>query len=94
MNNTLDQLRRQFATPCPSLTVVREHYFKHIRTDRYLLSEIKSGRIPLVVKRLHNSARAKQVVYLHDLADFLDAFATKEPALINCGISRNVKEIA
>lgn len=45
MSNTLDQLRKQFATPCPSLTAVREQYFPHIRTDRYLLSEIKAGRI-------------------------------------------------
>lgn len=80
MSNTLDQLRRQFATPCPTLSTVREHYFPHIRTDRYLLTEIKAGRIALVVKRLHGSARAQRVVYLHDLAAFLDAQATKEAA--------------
>ncbi|WP_339521774.1 pyocin activator PrtN family protein [Pseudomonas sp. EL_65y_Pfl2_R96] len=80
MSNTLDQLRRQFATPCPSLTAVREHYFTHIRTDRYLLSEIKAGRIQLVVTRLHNSARAKPVVYLHNLAAYLDAQAAKQAA--------------
>ncbi|MEB0223564.1 pyocin activator PrtN family protein [Pseudomonas sp. 10S4] len=80
MSNTLEQLRRQFATPCPTLSVVREQYFTHIRTDRYLLTEIKAGRIALVVKRLHGSARAQRVVYLHDLADFLDAQAMKEAA--------------
>lgn len=80
MSETIDQLRRQFATPCPSLTAVREHYFTHIRTDRYLLSEIKAGRIKLTVTRLHNSARAKPVVYLHHLADYLDAQATKQAA--------------
>lgn len=80
MSTTLEQLRRQFATPCPSLTAVREQYFAHIRTDRYLLSEIKAGRIKLTVKRLHCSARAKPVVYLHDLAAYLDAQATKQAA--------------
>ncbi|MFK9080210.1 pyocin activator PrtN family protein [Pseudomonas neuropathica] len=80
MSNTLEQLRRQFATPCPTLAAVREHYFSHIRTDRYLLEEIKAGRITLVVKRLHNSTRAMRVVYLHDLADFLDAQAAKQAA--------------
>lgn len=80
MSDTLDQLRRQFATPCPTLAAVREHYFPHIRTDRYLLSEIKKGRVQLIVKRLHSSARAKPVVYLHDLADYLDAQATKAAA--------------
>jgi hypothetical protein len=80
VSTTLEQLRRQFATPCPSLTAVREQYFAHIRTDRYLLSEIKAGRIKLVVKRLHCSARAKPVVYLHDLAAYLDAQAAKQAA--------------
>jgi hypothetical protein len=80
VSNTLDQLRRQFATPCPTLSAVREQYFTHIRTDRYLLNEIKAGRIALIVTRLHNSARAKPVVYLHNLAAYLDAQATKEAA--------------
>jgi len=80
VSNTLEQLRRQFATPCPTLAAVREQYFAHIRTDRYLLTEIKAGRIALVVKRLHGSARAQRVVYLHDLAEFLDAQAAKQAA--------------
>lgn len=80
MSDTLDLLRKQFATPCPSLTAVREQYFTHIRTDRYLLSEIRAGRIALVVTRLHNSARTKPVVYLHNLAAFLDSQATMEAA--------------
>jgi hypothetical protein len=80
VSNTLEQLRRQFATPCPTLSAVREQYFTHIRTDRYLLGEIKAGRIALIVKRLHCSTRAKPVVYLHDLAAYLDAQATKEAA--------------
>lgn len=73
MSSTLDQLRRQFATPCPTLAAVREHYFSHIRTDRHMLTEIRKGRIKLTIKRLHCSTRAKPVVYLHDLADYLDA---------------------
>lgn len=78
--DTLDQLRRDFATPCPTLAAVRERYFSHIRTDRYLLNEINAGRIALKVTKLHNSARAKRVVYLHDLAAFLDAQAPSKAA--------------
>jgi len=80
VSQTLDQLRREFATPCPTLSAVRERYFSHIRTDRYLISEIRSGRIQLKFTRLHNSARAKPVVYLHDLAAYLDAQAPKQAA--------------
>lgn len=80
MSATLDQLRRQFATPCPTLAAVREQYFPHIHTDKYLLEEIRKGRIALKVKRVHHSERAPRVVYLHDLAAFLDAQAKKEAA--------------
>jgi len=80
VSNTLEQLRRQFPTPCPTLAAVREQYFPHIRTDRYLLAEIKAGRIALVVTKHHPSVRAQRVVYLHDLANFLDAQAAKQAA--------------
>lgn len=75
MSDTLDQLRREFTTPCPSLTAVRERYFAHIHTNRHLLKEIKAGRIPLTFTRLHSSVRANPVVYLRDLANYLDAQA-------------------
>ncbi|ATR82125.1 transcriptional regulator [Pseudomonas sp. HLS-6] len=72
MSETLAQLRRQWATPCPTLTAVREHYFPHIRTDEHLRKEIRKGRIGLKLTKLHGSNRAKPVVYLHDLAAYLD----------------------
>lgn len=80
MSATLEQLRRQFATPCPTLTAVRLEYFPHIRTDRHLLAEIKRGRIKLIVKKLHPSVRAQRVVYQHDLATYLDAQAQQQAA--------------
>ncbi|MCO7614374.1 pyocin activator PrtN family protein [Pseudomonas chlororaphis] len=80
MSDTLDQLRRQFATPCPTLAAVRQEYFPHIHTDKYLLEEIKKGRITLKVQRVHQSERAPRVVYLYDLAAYLDAQAKKEAA--------------
>ncbi len=80
MTDTLEQLRRQFATPCPSLTVVREQYFAHIASNRYLLRKISAGRIKLKVTRLGGSAKGTAVVYLQDLAAYLDAHATKQAA--------------
>ena len=38
------------------------------------LKDVKVGETA-TVKRLHGSTRAKPVVYLHDLADYLDAQA-------------------
>lgn len=77
--NTLEQLRAQWTTPCPTLTAVREHYFPHIRSDRRFRELIQKGVIDLPLKKLHNSAKAQHVIYLHHLADYLDAQA-QQPA--------------
>ena len=73
MSPTLDQLRREWSTPCPTLSAVRQRYFPHIKTDRYMLHEINAGHIPIRYTRLHGSIRSAPVIYLHDLADYLDA---------------------
>lgn len=78
MSPTLDQLRAQWATPCPTLTAVREHYFPHIGTDRRFRELIQKGEISLTLKKLHNSAKAQHVIYLHDLAEYLDSQADQE----------------
>ncbi|MNM80085.1 Pyocin activator protein PrtN [compost metagenome] len=80
MSDTIDQLRKEWATPCPTLSAVRERYFSHITSDRYLLRRISAGRIQLKVTRLGGSAKGTTVVYLHDLAAYLDAQATKQAA--------------
>lgn len=73
MNQTLNQLRSEFATPCPTLSAVRERYFSHISSDRYLMRKISSGSIALKVTRLGGSNKGQPVIYLHNLADYLDA---------------------
>ncbi|GLO24163.1 MULTISPECIES: pyocin activator PrtN family protein [Pseudomonas] len=82
MSSTLEQLRSQWSTPCPTLTAVREHYFSHIGTDRRFRELINKGQIKLKLKKLHNSAKAQHVIYLHDLAEYLDRQAeeTKQSA--------------
>ncbi|CAM3808680.1 Transcriptional regulator [Pseudomonas reidholzensis] len=72
MSKTLEQLRSQWSTPCPTLTAVREHYFPHIKTDRRFRELINKGTIDLKLNKLHNSAKAQHVVYLHNLAQYLD----------------------
>ena len=70
--STLEHLRREFPTPCPTLTAVRERYFPHIGTDRRLRELINKGQIDLKLSKLHNSAKAQHVVYLNNLAAYLD----------------------
>jgi len=77
VSTTLTQLRAEFATPCPTLSAVRERYFSHITSDRYLLRKISAGAIRLKVTRLGGSSKGQAVVYLHDLANYLDDQSSK-----------------
>lgn len=77
MTGTLDQLRAQWTTPCPTLTAVREQYFSHIKTDRRFKELVRKGEIKLKLKKLHSSSRAQHVIYLHDLAEYLDQQRTQ-----------------
>jgi hypothetical protein len=72
MTDTLQQLRNEWTTPCPTLTAVRERYFPHIKTDRRFKQLINAGKIGLKLTKLHHSARAQHVIYLNNLADYLD----------------------
>lgn len=70
--STLDLLRLRYG--CNYITVeqlLRDH-LPHIGTERHLRAEIRAGRIALPLARLHDSARAPQIVYLRHLAEFLD----------------------
>nr|WP_314494130.1 pyocin activator PrtN family protein [uncultured Pseudomonas sp.] len=72
MTDTLRQLRNEWTTPCPTLTAVRERYFPHIKTDRRFKQLINTGKIGLKLTKLHHSVRAQHVIYLNNLADYLD----------------------
>lgn len=69
---TLEQLRRRYDSPCLPLAAVRADWLPHITTDKHLLAQIRSGRIALRYTRLH-SQRGLAVVYLDDLARWLDS---------------------
>ncbi|AIC18576.1 pyocin activator PrtN family protein [Pseudomonas chlororaphis] len=70
--STLEQLRSEWTTPCPTLTAVRERYFPHIGSDRRFRELINKGKIDLKLNKLHNSAKAQHVIYLNNLAQYLD----------------------
>lgn len=70
---TIEQLFKQWGTATLTLEQVRATYFPHIKTEKRLRALIKSGEVTLVTRTLTSSRREKPVVYLQDLADFLDA---------------------
>ncbi|WP_339514498.1 pyocin activator PrtN family protein [Pseudomonas sp. RL_15y_Pfl2_60] len=69
---TLDQLRSQFASPCPTLAQVMALYFPHIESEKHMLTEIREGRINLRLSKHHSTRKAPHIVYLTDLAAFID----------------------
>lgn len=73
MSNTYQLLMRRYARPCLTLDEVRAEYLPHINSMKYLLSRIDGGHIGLRYTRLRGAPKAKSVVYLQDLADWLDA---------------------
>ncbi|WP_312374947.1 pyocin activator PrtN family protein [Pseudomonas oryzihabitans] len=78
--NTLDQLRRAFDTPTPTITQVREKFFPNLQTDKYLLRLIRAGKVQLKADKLWDSPKSPYVVHLTDLAAFLDARAGQHQA--------------
>lgn len=69
---TLEQLRRRYDRPCITLAEVRAEWLSHITSEQHLLAEIRTGRIRLRYTRLH-SRNSPAVVYLSDLANWLDS---------------------
>ena len=74
---TIEQLFKQWGTATLTLEQVRATYFPHIKTEKRLRALITSGEVTLVTRTLTSSRREKPVVYLLDLAEFLDAQATQ-----------------
>lgn len=75
--STLEQLRNEWTTPCPTLTAVRERYFPHIGSDRRFKELINKGRIDLQLSKIDSSKKAQHVIYLHNLAAYLDRQAER-----------------
>jgi len=75
--STLEQLRSEWTTPCPTLTAVRERYFPHIGSDRRFKELINKGRIDLQLSKIDRSKKAQHVIYLHNLAAYLDRQAER-----------------
>lgn len=73
MPTTLQQLIRRYDRPCIPLAAVAAEYLPHIGSHEHLMREIREGRIGLRYTRLHASSKAEPVVFLADLAAWLDS---------------------
>jgi len=73
MSTTYQQLLRRYDRPCLPLSEVMAEYLPHITSMDHLLTLIRVGEIRLRYTRVHDRRKAPPVVYLRDLADWLDA---------------------
>ncbi len=70
---TLDQLRKRYTRNYVTLSEFRTDYMPHINNEDHLLRILRSHPQTLNVSKLHASQRAPYIIYLRDLAIWLDA---------------------
>lgn len=70
---TLEQLRKRYTRNYVTLSEFRVDYMAHINNEDHLLRTLRAWDQPITVNRLHASQRAERIVYLRDLAHWLDA---------------------
>ncbi|MDH0154334.1 pyocin activator PrtN family protein [Stutzerimonas chloritidismutans] len=73
MSSTYQQLLRRYDRPCLPLDEVRAEYLPHIGDVESLIKLIHQGRVRLRYTRTDVTRKAPPVVYLRDLAAWLDA---------------------
>jgi len=69
---TLQLLRQRYRCNYITVDQLLQEHLPHIGSERTLREAIRAGSLPLRLDRLHDSRKAPRIVYLHNLADFLD----------------------
>lgn len=70
--STLQLLRRRYGCNYITVEQLLQDHLPHIGSERTLREAIRAGALQLRLDRLHDSRKAKRIVYLHNLAAFLD----------------------
>ena len=69
---TVDQLKAGYPASYLHLEVLLRDHFTHITSTEYFIKQVKAGRINLKLSRLNDTKKAPYIVWLDDLADYLD----------------------
>lgn len=70
-SQTYDMLLKRYGSTCLPLEIVRQHYLPHLGMPA-LLRTLGKGGLTLRVVTGDWGGRMQRVVYLHDLASWLD----------------------
>ena len=73
---TLNLLRRRYGSVCIPLDTVRRHYANHLGMPQFL-RKIREKDITLRVVKGDWGGRTQRVVYLHDLAQWIEGLHWK-----------------
>ena len=69
---TIEQLQAGYSANYLHLDVLLRDHFTHITSIEYFIKQVKAGRINLKLSRLDDTRKAPYIVWLSDLADYLD----------------------
>lgn len=69
---TLEQLRKRYSANYITVEQFLADHMPHISSVRYLRAEVRANRVKVKLSRLNDTKRAPLIVYLTDLAEFLD----------------------
>ncbi|KXO81123.1 pyocin activator PrtN family protein [Stutzerimonas stutzeri] len=78
---TLDTLRSRYAGSYITAEQLLNDHLPHITTVKHLRRKVREGQLNLKIRQLDPSSnRSPWVIYLHDLADWLDQTAAAQAA--------------
>lgn len=80
MNTTLNQLQRRYSRNHVTLAEFMTDYMPHMTSQDHLLRTLKTHPVPLKISRLHRSQKAQRIIFLKDLAEWLDRVETAAKA--------------
>lgn len=68
----IEQLQQRYPTNHIDIKTLLADFFPHIRSERYFIQQVKSGSITIKLSRLTMSKKSPYIIYLTDLASYLD----------------------
>lgn len=69
---TLEQLKLRYSANYIHLGTLLQDHFTHITSEEHFLRKVKEGKIKIKVNHLTASRRSPRIVFLSELARYLD----------------------
>jgi hypothetical protein len=69
---TLEKLEKKYPDRFITIETFMADYLRHISSPRYLLRKIRGKQIDIKISPVTSATRRTWIIYLHDLATWLD----------------------